>query len=214
MTGIVLTKLDGTAKGGIALAIADELGMPVKLIGIGEQLEDLRPFDAGRLRARAGLLRRRRAPPSIAARNGRLGHLDHRRRACSASARCSRELLPRAVRASARLVAALVAALGGGHARLVVVFLVVSSLLLLDRAPDRALAPAAAAAIAHRHRGADRAARDRARADRERRGRRLREIDGEVWTARAYDEDDVIDEGARVAHHGNPRAPLPSWQNE
>ena len=46
VTGIVLTKLDGTAKGGIALAIADELGIPVKLIGIGEQLEDLRPFDA------------------------------------------------------------------------------------------------------------------------------------------------------------------------
>ncbi len=45
--GIVLTKLDGTAKGGIALAIAEELGIPVKLIGIGEQLEDLRPFDAG-----------------------------------------------------------------------------------------------------------------------------------------------------------------------
>ncbi|MEA2468435.1 MAG: fused signal recognition particle receptor, partial [Thermoleophilaceae bacterium] len=44
--GIVLTKLDGTAKGGIALAIAQELGVPVKLIGIGEQLEDLRPFDA------------------------------------------------------------------------------------------------------------------------------------------------------------------------
>jgi fused signal recognition particle receptor len=44
--GIVLTKLDGTAKGGIALAIAEELGIPVKLIGIGEQLEDLRPFDA------------------------------------------------------------------------------------------------------------------------------------------------------------------------
>jgi fused signal recognition particle receptor len=45
--GIVLTKLDGTAKGGIALAIAGELGIPVKLIGIGEQLDDLRPFDAG-----------------------------------------------------------------------------------------------------------------------------------------------------------------------
>ena len=44
--GIVLTKLDGTAKGGIALAIAEELGVPVKLIGIGEALEDLRPFDA------------------------------------------------------------------------------------------------------------------------------------------------------------------------
>ena len=46
VTGIVLTKLDGTAKGGIALAIAQELGVPVKLIGIGEGVEDLRPFDA------------------------------------------------------------------------------------------------------------------------------------------------------------------------
>jgi fused signal recognition particle receptor len=46
VTGIVLTKLDGTAKGGIALAIARELGIPVKLIGVGESLEDLRPFDA------------------------------------------------------------------------------------------------------------------------------------------------------------------------
>jgi fused signal recognition particle receptor len=45
VTGIVLTKLDGTAKGGIALAIAHELGIPVKLIGVGEGLEDLRPFD-------------------------------------------------------------------------------------------------------------------------------------------------------------------------
>ncbi len=43
--GLILTKLDGTAKGGIALAIAAELGIPVKLIGVGEQLEDLRPFD-------------------------------------------------------------------------------------------------------------------------------------------------------------------------
>src|ERR1700744_2040048 len=47
VTGLVLTKLDRTAKGGIALAIAQELGIPVKLIGVGEQLEDLRPFDAG-----------------------------------------------------------------------------------------------------------------------------------------------------------------------
>ena len=43
--GVVLTKLDGTAKGGITLAIADELGIPVKLIGTGESLEDLSPFD-------------------------------------------------------------------------------------------------------------------------------------------------------------------------
>jgi fused signal recognition particle receptor len=45
VSGIVLTKLDGTARGGIVLAIARELALPVKLIGIGEQLEDLRPFD-------------------------------------------------------------------------------------------------------------------------------------------------------------------------
>ncbi len=45
VTGVVLTKLDGTARGGIALAIAGELALPVKLIGIGESVEDLRPFD-------------------------------------------------------------------------------------------------------------------------------------------------------------------------
>ena len=45
VTGIALTKLDGSAKGGIALAIAHELGLPVKLIGIGEGVDDLRPFD-------------------------------------------------------------------------------------------------------------------------------------------------------------------------
>jgi fused signal recognition particle receptor len=45
VSGLVLTKLDGTAKGGIALAIAQELGIPVKLIGVGEKLEDLRPFE-------------------------------------------------------------------------------------------------------------------------------------------------------------------------
>lgn len=44
--GVVLSKLDGTARGGIALAIASELQLPVKLIGVGESLEDLRPFDA------------------------------------------------------------------------------------------------------------------------------------------------------------------------
>jgi fused signal recognition particle receptor len=45
VTGVVLTKLDGSAKGGIAVAIAHELGLPVKLIGVGETLDDLRPFD-------------------------------------------------------------------------------------------------------------------------------------------------------------------------
>jgi fused signal recognition particle receptor len=46
VTGIVLTKLDGTAKGGIAVAIANELGIPIKLVGIGEGIDDLQPFDA------------------------------------------------------------------------------------------------------------------------------------------------------------------------
>jgi fused signal recognition particle receptor len=46
VTGIVLTKLDGTAKGGIAIAIAKELGIPIKFIGVGEGIEDLKPFDA------------------------------------------------------------------------------------------------------------------------------------------------------------------------
>ncbi|HEX9417334.1 MAG TPA: signal recognition particle-docking protein FtsY [Gaiellaceae bacterium] len=45
VTGVVLTKLDGSAKGGIAVAIAHELELPVKLIGVGERLDDLRPFD-------------------------------------------------------------------------------------------------------------------------------------------------------------------------
>ena len=45
LTGIVLTKLDGTAKGGIVLAIAHELGLPVKYIGVGEGVDDLMPFD-------------------------------------------------------------------------------------------------------------------------------------------------------------------------
>ena len=46
ITGIVLTKLDGTAKGGIAIAIARELGVPVKYAGVGEGIDDLKPFDA------------------------------------------------------------------------------------------------------------------------------------------------------------------------
>jgi len=45
LSGIVLTKLDGTAKGGIVFAVADELGIPVKLVGVGEQADDLLPFD-------------------------------------------------------------------------------------------------------------------------------------------------------------------------
>jgi fused signal recognition particle receptor len=46
VSGVALTKLDGSAKGGIAVAIAFELGLPVKLVGVGETLEDLQPFDA------------------------------------------------------------------------------------------------------------------------------------------------------------------------
>ena len=46
ITGIVLTKLDGTARGGVVIAIREELGVPVKYIGVGEQIDDLQPFDA------------------------------------------------------------------------------------------------------------------------------------------------------------------------
>jgi fused signal recognition particle receptor len=48
LTGAVLTKLDGTAKGGIVVRIVRELGLPIKLVGIGEKLEDLGPFDVDR----------------------------------------------------------------------------------------------------------------------------------------------------------------------
>ena len=44
--GVILTKLDGTAKGGIAVAIHSELGIPVKYIGVGETIEDLQKFDS------------------------------------------------------------------------------------------------------------------------------------------------------------------------
>jgi len=47
VTGIVLTKLDGTAKGGIAVAIARELNLPVRFVGVGEKMSDLLEFDAG-----------------------------------------------------------------------------------------------------------------------------------------------------------------------
>ena len=46
ITGIILTKMDGTAKGGIAVAIQAEMGIPVKYIGVGEQVEDLQKFDS------------------------------------------------------------------------------------------------------------------------------------------------------------------------
>ena len=46
ITGIVLTKLDGTAKGGVVLGIVSENKIPVKFIGVGEQIDDMRPFDS------------------------------------------------------------------------------------------------------------------------------------------------------------------------
>ena len=46
LDGIILTKMDGTAKGGIAIAIRQELGLPVRYIGVGEGIDDLQPFDA------------------------------------------------------------------------------------------------------------------------------------------------------------------------
>lgn len=46
ITGIILTKMDGTAKGGIAVTIADEYDMPIKFLGVGEKKEDLEPFNA------------------------------------------------------------------------------------------------------------------------------------------------------------------------
>jgi fused signal recognition particle receptor len=45
ITGLVVTKLDGTAKGGIVLAISKEMNLPVRFIGVGERIDDLQPFD-------------------------------------------------------------------------------------------------------------------------------------------------------------------------
>ena len=47
ITGLILTKLDGTARGGVVLAINHELGIPVKFIGVGEKIDDMQEFDAG-----------------------------------------------------------------------------------------------------------------------------------------------------------------------
>ena len=46
VTGVVLTKLDGTAKGGVVVGIKEQLGLPIKFVGVGEQIDDLRPFSA------------------------------------------------------------------------------------------------------------------------------------------------------------------------
>src|SRR3978361_2479561 len=56
VTGLVMTKLDGTARGGILVAIADKFKLPIHFIGVGEQMEDLEPFEARACaRARAGV---------------------------------------------------------------------------------------------------------------------------------------------------------------
>jgi fused signal recognition particle receptor len=47
VTGVVLTKTDGSARGGVVLAVREELGVPVRFVGVGEGPEDLRPFEAG-----------------------------------------------------------------------------------------------------------------------------------------------------------------------
>ena len=72
ITGIVLTKLDGTARGGVVLAINNELDVPVKFVGVGEQIDDLQPFDAdalppGCLTRRPQRWTRRKSPPLSAA---------------------------------------------------------------------------------------------------------------------------------------------------
>ena len=54
ITGVALTKLDGTAKGGVTISIKDETGIPVKLIGVGEQADDLQPFDAESFESSSG----------------------------------------------------------------------------------------------------------------------------------------------------------------
>lgn len=46
LTGIILTKLDGTARGGVVIGIKEELNIPIKYIGVGEQIDDLKPFDS------------------------------------------------------------------------------------------------------------------------------------------------------------------------
>ena len=46
LSGLILTKLDGTARGGAVVSVIDELGVPIKFVGVGETLEDLQPFDA------------------------------------------------------------------------------------------------------------------------------------------------------------------------
>ena len=73
VTGIVLTKLDGSAKGGIVVAVQRELGVPVKLVGLGEGADDLAPFDPERVRRRAAGRVLRLLTRRLGARHGALG---------------------------------------------------------------------------------------------------------------------------------------------
>ena len=169
VTGVVLTKLDGTARGGIALAIARELELPVKLIGVGESVEDLRPFDpedfARALIAEASNLQGMDVWIIWLVAAGVLGvgemHQGGFYLAPFALGRGARRR-----REPARRRAPLLSAL---------VFLAASGIVFAHAAPGRPPPPPAAAVDPHRRGRADRAPRDRARADRQRRGRRLRE---------------------------------------
>ncbi len=204
VSGVVLTKLDGTARGGIALAIARELALPVKLIGVGESVEDLRPFDARGVRARADRARAnlhawmldrlagRGLPSSAWARctraastccRSRSARRSPRSSACSASARCSRAL----------------------------VFVLASVIVFGDAAPGRPPPPPAAAARSAPARRRCRAARDGARADRQRRGRRLREDRRRRGVDRAQLRRRRGDRRRRARRGGRDHAARPRW---
>ena len=194
VTGIILTKLDGTAKGGIALAIANELGIPVKLIGIGEQLEDLRPFDAGRLRP--GAADRVTHADTIGTGHGSLGALADRAvvLAVGEIVTLGFFLAPFAAGAA---VAAMLSASARGRGR-------VRRLPgRLDRPAGRAaaarpLAPARAGAMQDGHGGAGRPDRDGRGAHRQRRGRRLREARRRGLDRPRVRRGRVIEPGTRV----------------
>ena len=203
--GIVLTKLDGSAKGGIAIAIARELGIPVKLIGVGEQLEDLRPFDADEFaRALLDRLSERRRPPRDAPRGGAMlrpsrrlraiidawayGSVDDHRR-CLRARRDAHEwfyLAPFAVGGAIAAVAG--GRRRGGRRRGGRLRRRVDARSCCCCARSRA-ATALRAGAAHRGRGAGRpAALVLERIANARASARCK-IGGEVWTARAFDED-------------------------
>ena len=208
VTGIILTKLDGTAKGGIALAIANELGIPVKLIGIGEQLEDLRPFDARRLRPSAADLHnaagydRRFGHGSLGALADRGGDPRDRRDR-------HHGLLPGAVRGRRGGRGAAGRGRRGHRDRRCAAFLVVSIVAARRAAPAGPLAPAQPAPVSTGHRGAGRPdARWCVERIANAEGVGCVQLDGEIWTARAYDDDEVIEPGTprpRRSRSGAPR---------